>query len=67
MLYARENKAILMLLCDGTYNLIQNHINYYKDLHQIFSCLFETFGSMPEINFIAIACHGNNFSKAENT
>ena len=33
-----------------TYNLIQNH-NQYWDLHQIFFCLFETFGSMSEIMF----------------
>ena len=33
-----------------TYNFIQNH-NHCRDLHQIFSCLFETFGTMPEIMF----------------
>ena len=33
-----------------TYNFIQNR-NYCRDLHQIFSCLFETFGTMSEIMF----------------
>ena len=40
---AGENTTILMLLwC---------YINHCRDLHQIFSCLFETFGSMSEIMF----------------
>ena len=29
---------------------MQNH-NHCRDLHQIFSCLFETFGTMSEIMF----------------
>ena len=33
-----------------TYNFIQNH-NQCRDLHQIFSCLFETFDSMSNIMF----------------
>ena len=33
-----------------TYNFIQNH-NHWRDLHQIFSCLFETFGTMSAIIF----------------
>ena len=33
-----------------TYNFIQSH-NHCRDIHQIFSCLFETFGSMSEIMF----------------
>ena len=33
-----------------TYNFIQNH-NHWRDLHQIFSCLFETFGTMFAIMF----------------
>ena len=33
-----------------TYNFIQNH-NHWRDLHQIFSCLFETFGTMSAIMF----------------
>ena len=33
-LYARENKVILMLLCDVSYSFIQNH-NYWRDPHQI--------------------------------
>ena len=49
--------------CDVTYNFIQNH-NYWKDLHQIFSYLFETFGSMSEISFLVIACHKKYFSTA---
>ena len=32
------------------YNFIQNH-NHCRDLHQIFSSLFETFGKMSEIMF----------------
>ena len=44
------NMAILMLFCDVTYYFIPNH-NYWRDLHQLFSCLFETFGSMSEIMF----------------
>ena len=35
-----------------TYNFIQNH-NHCRDLHQIFSCLFETFGTMSEIMFFS--------------
>ena len=31
-------------------NFIQNH-SHYRDLHQFFSCLFETFGTMSEIMF----------------
>ena len=42
-------RANLMLLW-FTYNFIQNH-NQCRNLHQIFSCLFETFGSMSEIMF----------------
>ena len=36
-LYADENKTILMLLCDVTYNIIQNY-SYWRDLHQISPC-----------------------------
>ena len=64
-LYAGGNKAILILYY-VTYNFIQNH-NYWRDLDQIFSCMFETFGSMSEISFLIITCHKNNFSTAENT
>ena len=35
MLYARKNKAILIPLCDVTYNFIQNH-NYWRDLNKNF-------------------------------
>ena len=45
-----ENTAILMLLWCYIYNFIQNH-NHCRDLHQIFSCLFETFGTMSEMMF----------------
>ena len=38
-----------------TYNFIQNH-NSWRDLHQFFSCLFETFGTMSAIMFLVIAC-----------
>ena len=31
-------------------NIMQNH-NQSRDLYQLFSCLFETFGSMSEIMF----------------
>ena len=42
-----ENMAILMLL-----NYVMLHIiSYQMDLHHMFSCLFETFGSMSEIMF----------------
>ena len=44
-----ENTAILIFY-GVTYNFIQNH-NHRRDLHQIFSCLFETFGTMSEIMF----------------
>ena len=43
------NTAILIYF-GVTYHFIQNH-NHCRDLHQIFSCLFETFGSMSEILF----------------
>ena len=48
-----------------TYNFIQNH-NHCRDLHQFFSCLFETFGTMSEIMF---SCESMSifFSTAENT
>ena len=36
--------------CGVTYNFIQSH-NQCRDLHQFFSCLFETFSSMSEIMF----------------
>ena len=47
------------------YNFIQNH-NHCRDLHQIFSCLFETFGTMSEIMFSSDSM-SNFFSTAENT
>ena len=49
-----------------TYNFIQNH-NHCRDLHQIFSCLFETFGSMSEIMFSSDSMSKIFFSTAENT
>ena len=49
-----------------TYNFIQNH-NQCRDLHQFFSCLFETFGSMSEIMFSNDSMSKNIFSTAENT
>ena len=53
-----ENTATLMLLwC---------YHNHCRDLHQIFSCLFETFCTMSEICFLVIACQFF-FSTAENT
>ena len=42
-------RLILFYHC-VTYNFIQNH-NHFRDLHQIFSYLFETFGTMSEIMF----------------
>ena len=62
MLYAGEIKGILMLLCDITISK-RNH-NSWRDLNQILSGLFETFGSMSEISFLVIACHKNNFTTA---
>ena len=48
-----------------TYNFIQNH-NHWRDLHQIFSCLFETFGTMSAIMFSSDSM-SIFFSTAENT
>ena len=45
-----------------TYYFIQNH-NHCRDLHQIFSCLFETFGTMSEILFLVIASKKNFFQQ----
>ena len=44
-----------------TYNFIQNH-NNCRDLHQIFSCLFETFGTMSEIMFSSDSMSKNFFN-----
>ena len=38
----------ILILYGVTYNFIQNH-NHCRDLHHIFSCSFETFGTMSEI------------------
>ena len=56
--------AFFMLLWCYIYNYIQNH-NPCRDLHQMFSCLFETFGTMSEITFLA--CQKKKNSTAENT
>ena len=50
---ARDTPGVNMaFLCyyGVTYNFIQNH-NHCRDLHQFFSCLFETFDTMSEIMF----------------
>ena len=49
-LYARETYIL--------YKYIQNH-NYLRDLHKVLSCLFETFGSMSEIMFLAHLSHSD--------
>ena len=49
-----------------TYNFIQNH-NHCRDLHQFFSFLFETFGTMSEIMFSSDSMSKIFFSTAENT
>ena len=56
-----ENKGILMFFL-----VLLNH-NQCRDLHQIFSCLFETFGSMSEIMFSSDSVSKYSFSTAENT
>ena len=49
-----------------TYNFIQNH-NHWRDLHQFFSCLFETFGTMFAIIFSSDSMSKKKISTAENT
>ena len=61
-----ENMPILMLLWCYNNNFIQNH-NHCWDLHQFFSCLFETFGTMSEIMFSSDSMSKKLFSTAENT
>ena len=41
---------------------IQNH-NHWRDLHQIFSCLFETFGTMFAIMFSSDSMSKENFQQ----
>ena len=49
-LYAGGKIKLLCCYYGVTYNFIQNH-NQCTDLHQFFSCFYETFGSMSEIMF----------------
>ena len=62
----RRGKIRLFLCSYGvTYNFIQN-LYHCRDLHQFFSCLFKTFGTMSEIMFSIDSMSKKN-STAENT
>ena len=63
-MHAICRRKILLFWCfyGVTYNFILNH-NHWRDLHQIFSCLFETFGTMSEIMFSSDSMSKKNFQQ----
>ena len=58
----RGGKRLFLFYYGVAYNFIQNH-NHCRDLHQLFSCLFETFGTMSLIMFSSDRVSKKNFQQ----